>query len=185
MPRPAEPGGPAKDKGKPGEVSLGSDAMIARYGYTHRILYSPDADTLAKLKEEAQQWLRAISEPRKSIPVSHPGIPKIKRGDSIRLALPDMQIRDYWVTEAHWVISPGAFDMEVIMSSEDPFVDTIIDKLTDTATERDRVPPKKKPKKGNKPKDHGSKSGSDPSNTSDQSGDQKNPGAFADQGGSQ
>jgi hypothetical protein len=177
-------GDPAKEKTKPGEITRTSDALVDRYGYIHRTLYSPDADTLAKLKQEAEQWLAAISQPRKNVSVSHPGIPKLKRGDAMRLALPDMRLQDLWITEAHYTIQPGAFDMELVLAKEDPFVETIVDKLTETATERDRVPPVKKVKKGPKPKNYSTRKNKPVDSSADDSGSKgpdAQPGAYGDQ----
>jgi hypothetical protein len=172
----------AKQAAVKGEVPVGSNALIDRYGFIHRIVYSPDAKSKAALIAEGKAWLVGVGRAQASVTVSHPGIPRIKRGDSIRLAMPGsengvpvgdtMVIKDFWVTEAHFSLTPGAFDMELILGTEDPFLgDPVVDKLTDTADSTGRVPPLGPKKKKPKPKSPHYKHKDEPSSKSGGAGD--------------
>lgn len=182
---PKKPKKPTKAQQKAAEVASGQDVqsnpLIARYGFIHRIVYSPDAKSKADLIREGKQWLVGVGRPHASVTVSHPGIPRIKRGDAMRLAMPGSEqgvpvgalvVRDFWVTEAHFSLLPGAFDMELILSTEDPFLgDPVVDKLTDTADNTGRVPPLGPKKKKPKPKDPHYKHKDEPSSKSGGAGD--------------
>lgn len=180
LPKPKKPSTVSKKQA--GQITQGSNALIDRYGYVHRIIYSPDAKSQADLIREAKQWLVGVSKPHATTTITHPGIPRIKRGDAMRVVMPGMEkgvriggtvVRDWWVTEAHFSLQPGGFNMELLLSTEDPFVgDPVVDKLTDTAVNNGYVPPTPA-KKGKQPtkKNPTYKHSNEPSSKSGGSGD--------------
>lgn len=124
-------------------VYVANSALIKRYGYIRQIVYSPDASTTAQARKEGKRFITAVATLDKTLTFNHTGISSLKRGDAIRLDLPELgDAQIVFVKQATHQLSGGLYTMEVVVQFEDPFVTksalSIIDKLTETAVERKR-----------------------------------------------
>lgn len=103
---------------------LESAASIARFGYVHRIFFSPDARTDAELLAEAKSFLTAVAKPVKTLTLTHRGMPRLRRGDAIMLSFGDESLRKQvvWVYEVQHSLVAGRYEMTVTVIFDDPFV---------------------------------------------------------------
>lgn len=130
-----------KLKGTKLQVLVVSQAAVARYGYIHRVLYSPDANSVAALRKQGQMYLAEVARADRSLTVRHPGIPTLRRGHALKVFLPQEGLNQIvYVRSVAFDLSPRGFDMELTLFFDDPYIDRrkqlIIDKLTETARER-------------------------------------------------
>lgn len=126
-----------------------SPESIAQFGYVRRVFYSPDASTQSELRKEGATWLAAAAKPVRTLTLTHPGIPRLRRGDAIRLGLGQDALRRQivYVYETHHRINgPGDYTQETTVIFDDPYVDTrgrsILWKLKQTVDEADKAFPK-------------------------------------------
>ncbi len=151
-----------KKKDKQGRVSQAvrkmqvvrtSAASVLRFGFVHRIVWSGDAKTEADLEEEALQYLAAVAKPIKQVTLTHTGIPTIRRGDAIKLAIGDASLQNQivWVTEASFTLSPSDFTMALTVTFDDPYLNKISDliqsRVSDTQLGAEKIAKHLKPKK--------------------------------------
>lgn len=103
---------------------LESAASMARFGYVHRIFFSPDARTDADLAREAKAFLSAVAKPIKTLTLTHSGMPHIRRGDAIQVAIGSEDVRKQvvWVYEVQHSLVAGNYQMTVTVIFDDPFV---------------------------------------------------------------
>lgn len=130
-------------------VRYANPAAVARYGYIHRILYSPDADSTGALMQEAKQFIVESLKAQRTLTITHPGIPSLKRGHSIQIDLADEGFKQIvYAKELHFRVGGGEFFMDVVCVLEDPYVDQrgeiILTKLTDNPAARGRKSEKAK-----------------------------------------
>lgn len=135
-----------RKKVKHGKIALKvqSAPSVARYGFVHRIVHALDADSPAEARTLALRYLADKAKPVKSLTLTHPGIPTIRRGDALRLALPTLGLKQVvWVAEVTHTVGADAYSMDVTCTFDDPYVDEkaqrIVDQLDSTAIERGRV----------------------------------------------
>lgn len=130
-----------------------SSSAVRRYGFIHRIIYSPDATSRSDLMREGKRWVAAVIKPQRNFTFTHPGIPTLKRGHAVLLRLPDENLRALiFVSQLHFRIGGGEFYMDVTCTTDDPYVDDkdqkVIDKLTDSPRRSQRSGTKSRPKPG-------------------------------------
>jgi hypothetical protein len=139
-------------------VSVQSDNGVKVFGFIHRNVYSPDANSEADLTKEGGLFLHAVAKPIRQFTVNSPGLPFVRRLDAFRFLLPERGLsQTVYVTDArHTVAGSGGYTVEIVVGFDDPFVDqaaqTILNKLSDVAVARKRKSPAKttpKPKAGN------------------------------------
>jgi hypothetical protein len=133
-------------------VEVRSAAGVKRFGYVHRIAVAPDADTAEEARDLGMRHLATVMAPLKEAPITHPLIPGVKRGDSLRLQLDAAALRQVvFVKEARFQVRPGEATMDLQVTFDDPYVDEklarIYDSLDAAAQVRGRVAPKKSRKK--------------------------------------
>lgn len=117
--------GSDKKKRQKMHVQLESKTSRQLFGYVHRIVYSPDARTDAELRAEGTAYLAAIAQPRKKLTLTHTGIPWLRRGDAIQLALGDEGLRRQivYVNEVTHRATPDGYTMDVGVIFDDPYID--------------------------------------------------------------
>lgn len=152
-PRGKDKKGHQKPATKKMQVQVPSPASVARFGYVHRIVWSGDAKTEADLQEEALQYLAAVAKPVKTVTLTVPGIPHIRRGDAIKLALGDEQLRNQivWVTQASHVLDPSQYTTAITVTFDDPYInrtaELIQSRVSDTQIGAEQIAKHLKPKK--------------------------------------
>lgn len=119
-------GVPLMNAGQKAHVFVGSPASIARFGFVHRIFFSPDARTDAQLAEEAKAYLSAVAKPIRTLTLNHKGMPRLKRGDAVEVAIGSESLRKQvvWVYEVQHSLVQGNYEMTVTVIFDDPFVPT-------------------------------------------------------------
>lgn len=138
------------------KVVIPTPRGIKLYGYIHRNVYSPDANSQAELRREGKLFMAAVAKPVRQFSVTLPGMPHLRRLDAMRVLLPQHAVDQVvYVSEVrHSVSGSSGYTTEATLNFQDPYLDirrtTILDKLSDTAVARQRRDPTpKKPK--NKP----------------------------------
>jgi hypothetical protein len=114
-----------------GHVKLESAASRKRFGYVQRVVFSPDATTDADLRKEGLAYLTVIARPIKHLTMTHQGMPFIRRGDAIQLALGNEGIRRQvvWVYEATHELTADGYTMQLTVIFDDPYIDFRAEKL--------------------------------------------------------
>lgn len=112
-------------------AQLESPASIKRFGYVHRVVWSPDAKTDSELTKQGNEYLAAVAKPVKELTLTHAGMPFIRRGDAIQLGLGDEALRKQivWVTEVSFSLTAGDFTMDLTVTFDDPYVDKVAEKI--------------------------------------------------------
>lgn len=136
-------------------VKVQSPASIKRFGYIHRNLDARDADSLAEARRTGLRSLVRTADPQKLLTLSHPGIPTLKRGDAIRVSLPDDALQQLlYVTSIVHNLSAANYTMDLQVKFTDPVEDArlarVKAKRAGAAKRAKRKPPKTADKK--KPK---------------------------------
>jgi hypothetical protein len=132
-----------RKKTKPAKnfVDVASSSSVRRFGYVRRVLDSPDATTQAMLLKEAQAYLAYVAKPIKKLTLTHTGMPRLERGDAIKLQLGDAGLRNQivWVYAIHNELAAGSYQQQITVIFDDPYVDdkgrSILWKLRETAAE--------------------------------------------------
>lgn len=106
-------------------VQLGSAESQRRFGYVHRIVWSGHARTDAELRKEGEAYLAAVMQPHKTLTLTHQGMPFVRRGDAIQLALGDQGLRKQvvYVNEAQHRATPDSYQMDLGVIFDDPYID--------------------------------------------------------------
>lgn len=117
--------GRVKGKVQKGHVEVPNPEAIKRFGYVHRIVYSPDATTDALLRQEATAYISAVTVPRKTLTVSHKGMPWLRRGDAIQLAIGDEGLKRQivWVNQVQHNLTAESYTSDVTVIFDDPYRD--------------------------------------------------------------
>jgi hypothetical protein len=116
-------------------VKVESAAAIKKYGYVHRNVTAPDADTAAEAQAFGLRQLVTVGKPIRELTLQHPGIPSIKRGDALRAVLPDSALNQViFVTRAEHSVDPGNYTMTLGVSFTDPFVDAKVTRVKENKT---------------------------------------------------
>lgn len=103
-------------------VKVSSRAGVRRFGFIHQIVNAPHADSAAEARAYGRRRLAKLMQPTKEITLSHPGIPGLKRGDALKLLLPDRALtRMIWVKSATWQLTQGDFSVSLTVAMDDPF----------------------------------------------------------------
>lgn len=137
--------------GKKITVKVTSAAAVKRFGHVHRDVWAHGASSRAAAKAAAKRHLTLVGKPTKQLALSHPGIPTIRRGDALRVALPEPALKQVlFITEAHHEVTPGDYQMQLQIGFTDPYVAPkadSVDELKDkNAKDRGRKTKKKSTK---------------------------------------
>jgi hypothetical protein len=120
-----DPKGKEKHKPQKMHVYMESTASVSRFGYVHRVLFSPDSKTDAALKEEAAAYLAAAAKPLRRLTLTLPGIPRLRRGDAVQLAIGDDSLwrQIVFVDQISHQLSTAGYTMQVTCIFDDPYID--------------------------------------------------------------
>lgn len=105
-------------------VDITSPKSVARYGFVHKILYSPDARNRKELKDEAQRFLTAVARPWRTVTLTHQILPRVRRGDAITLQVgpSDIRHRIVWVGNVtHTLDATGQYQTTLTLIFTNPF----------------------------------------------------------------
>lgn len=124
-------GGTPKAKRQKMHLEMENDVSRKLFGYVHRIVFSPDAKTDADLQAEGLAYLRAVMVPHRTLTLTHTGMPWLRRGDAIQLALgdPGLQKQLIWVNTVQHVVTPQNYTMDFSVVFDDPYRDRREEKL--------------------------------------------------------
>lgn len=118
-------------KGKKGrddisvKVTAGANTL-ARYGRVHRIVKRGGLKTPAAARRYGKRLLAAQWRPVREISLVHPGIARVKRGDAVKLYLPEESLSEIvFIKEVTHSVSPGGYDMALTMGFSSPFIDDL------------------------------------------------------------
>ena len=152
--------GAKKSKLGKGHLYLEYPTSRRLYGFVHKIVHSPDAKTLTLLRKEGLAYLRAAARPKRTLTLTHPGMPFLRRGDALRVAIGGRALRRQVVWASHIVhqVSPEGYTVEIEVTFDDPYIDrrgqSILQKLRathdDAVGNRARLDPLWYLPKGNK-----------------------------------
>jgi hypothetical protein len=152
----------AGTKSKLSKMHLYLESPVSRrlYGFVHRVVWSPDAKTTTLLRKEGLAYLRAAAKPKKTLTLTHAGMPFLRRGDAIRVAIGGRALRRQIVWASHIVhqVSAEGYTVEIEVTFDDPYIDrrgqSILQKLKashdDAVGNRARLDPLWYLPKGNK-----------------------------------
>jgi hypothetical protein len=145
----------SKHKHRKIAVKVQSPTGIKRYGYIHRIVYADGADSPAEAREMGHRYLSMLMKPQREITLTHPGMPFLRRGHALVVAVPQENFRTtVWIAELHHTLSPGAYDMDVSVVVDDPFKEKKPDHISETMDEVADTRKRKTKKKDTKKKKH-------------------------------
>lgn len=126
-------------------VKVGSATLQRRWGVIKQKLTLGDVKSRRDAIKQAREKLALKASPKKEVTLSHPGIPTLKRGDSLHLQIPEDIPRRNWVVFVSGVthsVTPGDYTMEITLRWTDPYVDEkgekIQEKRRKTAAKRKR-----------------------------------------------
>lgn len=124
----------AKGKGNKEKIEIevtASPAARRRYGKIVGTYEVKDAvKNPAKARARAKRRLAEQQKPKQEITISMPGIPTLRRGDAVKVAIKALNLDElaYVRTVSHSV-SGGSYTMEVTLRLTDPFEDEEGDKI--------------------------------------------------------
>ena len=108
------------------KMHLYLESSVSRrlYGYVHKIVWSADAKTMAKLRQEGVAYLRAAAKAKRSLSMTHAGLPFLRRGDAIRVALGGKAMRRQilWASHITHTAQPDGYTSEIEVTFEDPYI---------------------------------------------------------------
>lgn len=118
-----------KGKKKRDDISVKATvgpATLARYGRVHRIVKREGLKTPAAARRYGKRLLAAQWRPVREIALTHPGIARVKRGDAIKVYLPEELINEIvFIKEVTHSVSPGGYDMALTLGFSSPFIDDL------------------------------------------------------------
>lgn len=129
-------------------VKVKNAAAIKKYGYVHRIVYAPDADTPGEARALGQRHIAKKAKPQRALSLTIPMIPTLHKGDAIRLGLPEVGLKQIvYVSEVTQSVSSGSATTEASVIFTDPYVNEkelrVFETLDAAAKVRARPAPKK------------------------------------------
>lgn len=137
-------------------VKVRSEAAVKRFGYVHRIVYAHGADSASEARTMGLYHLSRIAKPDRTMTLNHVGIPTLKKGDALRMSLPELGVKQIvFVSEITHTVQAGSYSMDVTVTFDDPYVDKKADRVNENkieaATTRNRPTKKSSTKKNNQP----------------------------------
>jgi hypothetical protein len=106
-------------------VELTSPQSVRRYGFVHKVLYSPDARNRTELANEAKRFLAQVGKPLRTATLTHQVLPRVKRGDAVTLQVgpSDVRHRIVWVGDVqHELDAAGQYQTTLTLIWNNPFV---------------------------------------------------------------
>lgn len=109
-------------------VQVNQQQFIKRYGYVHLIVYAHGADSPSEARQMGLAHLARILQPKRTLTITTPFIPGLRRGAYIRLGIEELGLTQIvYVQSINHSISPGQATMDVTVSFDDPQVTPPID----------------------------------------------------------
>jgi hypothetical protein len=101
-----------------------NDKFVQRYGFIHQKFTAKDADTLAEVRKEAKRHLLKMRKPEKELTLSHPGITRVKRGQAIKVYVPEVDLQSIcFVKGVSHTVAAGNYNMDITIAWKDPYDD--------------------------------------------------------------
>lgn len=113
-------------------MKVGSSTLQKRWGIIRQKLSLGDVKSRADAIKQARAKLALVASPKREVTLTHPGVPSVKRGDSLHLQIPEDIPKANWVVFVEAVthkVTAGDYTMEVTLRWTDPFVDKQGDKI--------------------------------------------------------
>lgn len=111
-------------------VKINQQQFIKRYGYVHLTVYAHGADSVAEARAMGLAHLARILIPKRTLTITTPFIPGLRRGAYIRLAIDELGLTQIvYVQSISHSISPGNATMDVTVGFDDPQVTPAVDRV--------------------------------------------------------
>lgn len=122
-----------KKDGKREKISSGlivNERGARRSGFVRRLVHAEAGNSAAALKGRAKRYLARQFKPRYEVTVRHPGVPWVRRGDALRLYVPEEGVTTEngqavicFVNAVTHTVAAGEYTMEITVRFADPFLD--------------------------------------------------------------
>lgn len=125
------------------KVNVTRPQFVKRYGYVHAVLYAHGADSPAEVRALALAHLARVLRPRRTLTLTSPYIPGLRRGGYMRIAIPTLHLTQIvYIQSVSHNASPGSLTMDVTVAFDDPQITPPLDRVN--ANARDTGAKKKK-----------------------------------------
>ena len=113
------------DEQKKQEFALKAPEKVRRrYGYIHQPVKLEDEKTIEALRRSAKLELADRMKPEREVTLTVPGNPFLRRGDAVKVAMPDEGFVELmYVTAASHTVSPGDYTVDLTLSMDEYYVD--------------------------------------------------------------
>lgn len=113
-----------KHRRKTFHVRVTSPKGVREYGYVHRTVTAPDADTPAEARKYGAHLLAKNMRPKQTLTVTVPLMPTLRRGDAFKVEWREEGLTQVvFVSQASHSVSPGSETTQLTATFDDPFVD--------------------------------------------------------------
>jgi hypothetical protein len=99
---------------------------VRKYGFIHKIVRDTAVDSDTEARARAKRYIAKHSEVTQTVEMTGPGIPFIRRGNAMKVAIPRVALEDQdgilFVTSHEHTLSGGDFTMTLAMGFSDPYI---------------------------------------------------------------
>lgn len=111
-------------------VNVTRPQFVKRYGYVHAVLYAHGAESAAEVRALAMAHLARVLRPRRTLTLTSPYIPGLRRGGYMRIAIPTLGLTQIvYIQSVSHNASPGSLTMDVTVAFDDPQITPPIDRV--------------------------------------------------------
>lgn len=126
-------------------VNVTRPQFVKRYGYVHAVVYAHGADSAAEARALGMAHLARILRPRRTLTLTAPYIPGLRRGGYIRIAIPTLGLTQIvYVQSVSHNASAGSLTMDVTVAFDDPQITPPIDRVNANARDAKAAGTKKR-----------------------------------------
>lgn len=107
-------------------------AAQARYGVVHRNVFVTDVDSIAEARQLGLRHLARVMRPERAFSLTHPGVPWLRRGHTIRVVSRENDINlVVFVDSIQHQVSSSGYTMDVVLKFEQPYAVYPTDSITE------------------------------------------------------
>lgn len=105
-------------------------SFVRQYGYVHLIVYAHGATSAAEARRMGLAHMARVLNPKRTLTLTTPLIPGLRRGAYIRLAVPTLGLTQIvYVQAISYSASAGSLTMDVTCGFEDPVLTPPVDRV--------------------------------------------------------
>lgn len=138
----------------PSRKDAAKSYYVRRYGYVHKVVYAHGATSSADARARGLAHLARVLQPNRTLTITSPYIPSLRRGAYIRMAIPALGLSQIvYVQSISYTIGVGSMTMDVTCGFEDPQMTPTLDTVNESTKNLQKpkktlpVNPNKKDKK--------------------------------------